>query len=369
MSLTVIQLLPALNAGGVERGTLEVAQALVEAGHRALVVSAGGRLVAPLEALGAEHISLPIGRKSPFSLRYVSRLHTLFMQSGADVVHARSRLPAWLAWRALGRMAATGRPRFITTVHGLYSVNRYSAIMTRGERVICVSHAAREYVREHYPGVDDTRLVVIPRGVDRTRYAHGYQPPAAWREAWRRNHPEWAQRRILTLAGRVNRRKGCHTLIELIAALRSRRLDVQGLIVGDAPGNRRRYPAQLSRRAAELGVADHFCLLGPRDDLREIFSHSDLALSLSEKPEAFGRTVTEALSLGTPVLGWDHGGAGEQLRAVYPHGAVPTGDSQALADRAEALLQDPPPVPRDHPYTLERMLRRTLALYREAVGS
>ena len=133
--LTVVQLLPALESGGVERSTLEIAEALLRAGHRAIVVSNGGRLLPQLEALGAEHVALDIGRKSPFTFRHVPALRKLFREVDADIVHARSRLPAWLAWFALRGMRER-RPHFVTTAHGLNSPSRYSAIMARGERVV-----------------------------------------------------------------------------------------------------------------------------------------------------------------------------------------------------------------------------------------
>ena len=145
--LTVVQLLPALEAGGVERSTLEIAAALLDAGHRAIVVSAGGRLQPALQAIGAEHIVLPIGRKSPLTMRHVPRLRALFRDTGADIVHARSRLPAWLAVAALYRMGKP--PHFITTMHGLHAPGRYSSVMLRGERVICVSETVRAYALRH----------------------------------------------------------------------------------------------------------------------------------------------------------------------------------------------------------------------------
>ncbi|NUS39539.1 MAG: glycosyltransferase, partial [Lysobacter sp.] len=147
--LTVVQVLPALEAGGVERSTIEIADALVHDGHRALVVSAGGRLLPELLATGAEHITLPIGRKSPLVLRHVPALRRLFAREGVDIVHARSRLPAWLARFALRGLRAP--PHFVTTVHGLNSPSRYSAVMASGERVICVSRTVRDYVLQHYP--------------------------------------------------------------------------------------------------------------------------------------------------------------------------------------------------------------------------
>ncbi|MDO9635842.1 MAG: glycosyltransferase, partial [Thiobacillus sp.] len=159
--LTVLQLVPALESGGVERGTLEVAQALVEHGHRALVISAGGRLVAPLAQCGAEHHTWPIGTKSFRTLRLVGKLRAFMQEHQVDIVHARSRVPAWIAWLAWRRMNPATRPRFVTTVHGMYGVNRYSRIMTQGERVIAVSNTVRDYILREYPDTPADRIQVI----------------------------------------------------------------------------------------------------------------------------------------------------------------------------------------------------------------
>ena len=167
--LTVLQVLPALDGGGVERGTLEVAAALAQRGHRSLVISAGGRHVDRLEAAGSRHIAWPIGAKTPLVLRWVRPLRRLLLEERVDILHARSRLPAWVAWLAWRGLPPERRPRFLTTVHGLYSVNAYSAVMTRGERIIAVSDTARDYVLANYPGVEPERIAVIHRGVDTAR--------------------------------------------------------------------------------------------------------------------------------------------------------------------------------------------------------
>jgi len=175
--LTVLQTLPALNSGGVERGTLEIARALVAAGHRSIVVSNGGRLVDQLVREGSEHITLPVHKKSLFSLFQVRPFRRLLTDINPDIVHARSRVPAWIAWLALRKMDLATRPRFITTVHGLYSVSPYSAIMTKGERVIVVSETVRNYVLKNYPSCPPERIQLIYRGVDEAEFSYGYQPP------------------------------------------------------------------------------------------------------------------------------------------------------------------------------------------------
>ena len=215
--LTVVQLLPAMESGGVERSTLEISDALVRAGHRAIVVSAGGRLVPRLLQTGAAHVALDIGRKSPLVLRHVAALRRLFAHERVDLVHARSRLPAWLGWRALRGMPVAGRPRLVTTVHGLNSASRYSAIMARGERVICVSGTVRDYVLQHYPRTDPQRLRVIPRGVDPAQFPRAPQPD-----------PQARARRLSTCARKSCAIRCCLSLSGSAAASRRSRPGFRG---------------------------------------------------------------------------------------------------------------------------------------------
>jgi glycosyltransferase involved in cell wall biosynthesis len=360
--LTVVQLLPALDAGGVERSTLEIAEALVRDGHRAIVVSAGGRLLPQLEATGAAHVALSIGRKSPLSLRHVPALRRLF--HGADIVHARSRLPAWLAWLALRGMGAD-RPRFLTTAHGLNSPSRYSAIMARGERVICVSNTVREYLLRHYPGVDPARLVVIPRGIDPAAFPRARTRDGAARERIAALHPSLGgDGPLLLLPGRGTRLKGHADAIALLAALRADGTDARLWMPGAVQGGREEYIAELAAQARAAGVADVLGMTAPTAAIAEAYAASDLVLQLSRKPEAFGRTVVEALSVGRPVLGWAHGGVGELLAELQPEGAAPPFDADALVRGARHLLAAPPSPLAAIPYTLRAMQDATLALYR-----
>jgi len=365
--LTVVQLLPALHSGGVERSTLEIAAALVAAGHRSIVVSAGGRLVERLVAGGSEHIALPIGRKSPSVFRAAFALRRTLAALKPDIVHARSRLPAWL-----GRFALRGlpepRPRFVTTVHGMNSPGRYSGVMRSGDAVICVSGTVRAYVLRHWPDTDPARLRVVPRGVDPEDFPRGYAPDAAWREAWAKQCPALQGGRVLLMPGRGTRLKGHAEAIELLALLRAEGHDLRLWLLGaDEPG-REAYLGELRALAAARGVADAVVASPPRHDVREAYAVADLVLQLSTKPEAFGRTVVEALSIGRPVLGWDHGGVGELLRTLYPAGAVAPGDRVALAQAARALLAAPPPMPVTIPHTLAAMQSATLELYDQLVA-
>lgn len=360
-----MQLLPELEVGGVERGTVEIARALVADGHRALVVSGGGRLVAGIDACGAEHHELSIGAKRVLTFALVRRLRRLIRENDVDIVHARSRLPAWIGRLAVRGIHPQERPHWVTTVHGPYTVNAYSAVMVSGARVIAISDFIRDYIEINYPAIDPRRIRVIPRGVDTDAYPHGFTPAPAWLDEWHTTNAALGGKRLLTLPGRLTRWKGQLNFIQLIARLRARELPVHGLLVGGAHRRKPQFARELRDAAAAAGVTDAVSFLGSRADLREILAISDLAFSLTNEPEAFGRTTIEALSLGTPVVGFDHGGTGEILRTVYPSGLVANGDVAAAAERAADLLAAAPPVPRLHPYTVARMQRATLALYAE----
>ena len=373
-ALTVVQLLPALESGGVERSTLEIADALVRAGHRAIVVSAGGRLVPRLLETGAEHVALDIGRKSLATLGQVRPLRELLAREGVDIVHARSRLPAWIGWRALRGMPGARRPRFMTTVHGLNSPSRYSAVMTYGERVVCVSDTVRDYVLRHYPRTDPAKLRVVPRGIDPEAFPSAPWPDRIARIGVSAPYPRLGgDGPLLLLPGRGTRLKGHADALILLARLRGDGLDARLWMPGARDPARADYVAELESRAAALGIADALAITPPTAAIANAYAASDLVLQLSRKPEAFGRTVIEALSVGRPVLGWAHGGVGELLRELQPAGAVAPFDMDALHAGARALLGDaaqravlhatmPPLVAR---YSLQAMQQSTLAVYRE----
>jgi glycosyltransferase involved in cell wall biosynthesis len=365
--LSVVQVLPELASGGVERGTLEVAQALVAAGHRSLVISGGGRMVAALEAAGSEHLTWNIGRKSPLTWRFVPRLRRLLAERGVDILHARSRVPAWVAYLAWRHMPADRRPRFVTTAHGVYSVNRFSEVMTRGECVIAVSESIRDYLRENFPRLDMARVRVIHRGVDAHAFPQGYEPEAQWITAWQVQFPELRNKYVLTLPGRITRLKGHPAFFRLLARLAAGDAGVHGLIVGDADSSGKAYADDLRRQVASARLPISFA--GHRNDMRDIYASSNLVLSLSSHPESFGRTVAEALSMGVPVLGYDHGGVGEVLQGAYPQGCVPVGDEEALFAKVLAFRDDPPRPVTPVPFTLEAMLSMTLALYDELASA
>lgn len=368
--LTVVQTLPALNSGGVERGTLEVARALVAAGHRSIVISNGGRMVEQLVREGSEHIALPVHRKSLASLWQVRPFRRLLQEIQPDILHVRSRVPAWVAWLAWRKLPPANRPHFLSTVHGLYSVSPYSAIMARGERVIAVSETVREYILKNYPQCPPERIALIYRGIDPAEFPYGHQPSAEWLAKWRTDFPQFEGKTLLTLPGRITRLKGHEEFIGLIAALRERGFkNVHGVIAGGFEENKQAYFEEIKAKVAQEGLSEAITLTGHRSDLREVLAVSDIAYSLTTKPETFGRTTLEALSLGTPVIGWNKGGIAEILKDRFPQGTVTPGDSAELLSKTVALLEQPTRPAPSNSFQLSAMLEQTLALYQQVAGA
>ncbi|WP_410210406.1 glycosyltransferase family 4 protein [Aquirhabdus sp.] len=364
--MKIIQLVPALNSGGVERGTLEVARALVAAGHESVVISSGGRMVAQLEAEGTRHITLPIHRKALSSLWQIRPLRKIILREQADILHVRSRIPAWLTHFALRKIPKPEKPVLISTVHGFYSVNRYSEIMTRADRVIAVSDSVVEYIRENYPACPIDKVTRIYRGITPEEFPHNYQPSQLWWQKTLHDFPELEHKVWLTLPGRITRLKGHETLLQLIAQLKDR-FPVHGVIVGDAHEKKQAYLAELHARVDQLGLSNHVTFVGHRNDIREWLAASDIVLSLSAQAETFGRTTLEALSVGTSAVGWNRGGVAEILKACYPQGLVEAENETALFNTVQSLLTTPlAPLPVTI-FQLSQMTEQTIALYAEMV--
>ena len=368
--MKVVQILPALNAGGVERGTLEIAARLVKEGHESIVVSDGGRLVPELEKAGSRHVAMPIHRKSLATLLQVRPMRRFLTKERPDIVHIRSRVPGWVTWLAWRGMDPATRPRLVSTVHGFYSVNRYSAIMTNGERVIAVSDSIRSYILENYPATAAEKIRVIPRGIEPGNYGVDFKPSADWLERWQVENPGLEGKIVFLLPGRITRLKGHEDFFQLIATLKREGLPVHGLVVGDTHEKKRVYLEELRASVEDHGISGDVTFTGHRSDIREIMAVSDIVFALSQQPESFGRTVLEAMALGKAVVGYDCGGVGELLATLFPAGKVPLGDKQRLAEVTRAVIRDRPvPEAVGEPFTLDAMCGATLGLYQELLSA
>lgn len=364
-SLTILHLLPDLEGGGVETDVAGLSAACVAAGHRCVVVSGGGRMVARIEAAGAQHIRMPIGRKSPLTLLCIPKIRRILSEYKVDIVHAHSRVPAWV-----GFLATRGRPgaHFVTSMHGLNTPGFFSAVMLRGERVIAVSQTVRAFIAKSYPRADLAKVEVIPRGVEAAAFPHGHRPSPEWRTRWEAEYPLLRGRFVMALVGRLTRLKGHHHALAALRLLLERGVDAHLLVVGGEDPRRRAYAAEV--RAAAAAFGDRVTFTGQRNDVREVLASCSAALSTSIKPESFGLAPLEALSLGVPVVGFDHGGVGEVMGAVYPEGLVPVGDIAAMAERLAALARGELGRPAaQQAFPLATTHACTLALYRTLVDA
>lgn len=333
----VLQVLPALNGGGVERGTVEMTEAIARAGGTALVASAGGRMVPQLHAVGGEHIALPLATKRPWSMAVnAGRIAALIRERGVQIVHARSRAPAWSAWFAARRIGV----HFITTYHapygeGLPGKRAYNAVMARGERVIAISQfIAREIERRH--GTDPARIRTIPRGADPAVF----DPARVSEERRRRLAGAWGLSgagEVVLLPARLSRWKGQAVLIDALARLN--RADVTTVLVGGDPT--RPYARELAARAARLGVAERVRIAGHCDDMPAALALASVVVNASTEPEGFGRVIIEGQAMARPVIAADHGGAAETIDHGRTGWRVPPGDPDALAEAIAAVLAMP----------------------------
>jgi len=365
MTMKVIQILPRLEGGGVERGTLEVANYLVDHNVDSIVVSQGGRLVSQLIDEGSTHLLMRVGDKSIQSLTSIHRLRRLFQELKPDIVHPRSRLPAWLAYLANKGVPEKFRPRFLTSVHGLHSVSRYSSIVGKGELVEAVSMTARRYVETNYKEVDTNKIRVIHRGIDPSVFFLGYRPSREWIETFESNLCQKGRPTIM-LPGRVSRLKGHKFFLDVVKTLYDKGTKVNALIVGDPE---KRNTGYMSALQAEVEKSDQLRqsvkFLPHRSDLRDIMAFCDLVVNFSNKPESFGRVVLESLSLGTPVVGFDYGGVGELLTSLYPQGKVAPNQLEQTVNTIQACLDSQTEIA-SHDFHLDSMCRKTLAFYEEA---
>jgi glycosyltransferase involved in cell wall biosynthesis len=366
--MKVIQILPELNAGGVERGTLEVGKYLVDQGHESMVISNGGRLVTQLETEGSRHITLQVHKKRLSSLKQVKVLRRLFEEERPDILHLRSRLPAWLAYLAWRKMDPQTRPRLVTTFHGFYSVNAYSKIMTRGEHVICVSNSVKDYVQKNYPDVPKEKLTVIHRGVDSVMFPYGFKPTPEWLEIWHQQYPQLEGKYVVTLPGRITRWKGQLDFIKVIAGLKEKEIPVHGLIVGEPHPKKLEFLEEVKSAISVAGVESNLTLVGHRSDLREVMAVSDVVVSCSTDPEAFGRVTLEALAIGKPVAAYAHGGVGEQLSSLFSTGCVQVGNTLEMVDYLTNWQKNPPEIDGNTKFTLESTLKSINTTYKELLS-
>ncbi|HIF08671.1 MAG TPA: glycosyltransferase [Sneathiellales bacterium] len=372
---TILQIIPEMEIGGAEQGTIDVAIAIKKAGWNSVVVSNGGVKTADLARGDVTHHELPVHSKNPWVVwRNASRLEHLIAAHNVDVVHVRSRAPAWSAYLAAKR---TGRP-LVTTFHGTYNENNrlkhlYNSVMTRGDRVIAISDFIANHVQERF-GIEGDKLVTVRRGIDLRRFNPGavnaqrmIQLSSLWRV------PDGA--RVIMLPGRLTRWKG--QLLILDALMELDRDDAFVLMVGDDQG-RFDYRDELDARIRNLGLGDRVRIMDDCQDMPAAYMLADVVVSASIDPEAFGRVPVEGQAMGRPVVAARHGGAIETVFDGVTGWLVQPSDPKALAwgirqaldlsnsDRAEMAEAARAWV--EERFTVDRMCEQTIEVYRSLMS-
>lgn len=368
-SLTVMQLLPELNSGGVERGTLEMGRHLSRNKHKSIVVSGGGRLVQQLEGEGTTHITKTIGSKSPIALTHILPLRRL-LKKGVDVLHLRSRMPAWIGYLAWLSIAPKKRPVLVTTFHGFYSVNAYSAIMSKGDGVIAVSEAIKQHIADNYNRTENVRLIF--RGVE----ADSFDPEFVSQDRIDRLVDKWGINKdlpVLMLPGRLTRLKGQEIFLKSLCLVQEKKF--QAVLVGDTEDNPG-YTAELLEYVKKNNLTEQVRLAGHCDDMPAAFMIADLVISASSlEPEAFGRTTVEAMAMGCPVIVTAHGGSLETVIPGENGWLVRPSDPQNLAEAIDQALSTKREILEDigeknrarvtEKFTAKAMCEQTLSFYFE----
>jgi glycosyltransferase involved in cell wall biosynthesis len=370
----IMQVLPSLVTGGVERGAADVAAALVAAGWKSIVVSEGGPMVREIERAGAIHVTLPVASKNPFTMRRnIGRLVEVGRAHGVDLVHARSRAPAWSARSAAREL---GVP-FVTTFHGTYNFGNpikrwYNSIMAKGVRVIAISDFIAKHAIANY-GVSPAIVRVIHRGVDVARF----DPARVSAERVIKLARDWRLPDglpVIMLPGRLTRWKGQTLLIDAAAKLGRR--DVVVLFVGSDQG-RVSYRRELENLVRKRGLEGIVRIVDHCNDMAAAYMLADVVVSASTDPEAFGRVVAEAQAMGRPVVAPEHGGAPEILKPGETGWLFRAGDSDGLAEALRAALALDPASRDDlaghaiahvnDRFTKARMCAATLDVYEEVL--
>ncbi|HEY8950480.1 MAG TPA: glycosyltransferase family 4 protein [Rhizomicrobium sp.] len=376
----ILQVIPALDTGGAERTTLDVAAALVREGFTALVASRGGRLEDELARSGAELVRMNAASKSPrIMLSNALGLRDLIRKRNVKLIHARSRAPAWSALTA----ASMADIPFVTTYHGIYNAGNplkrfYNSVMVRADAVIANSQWTADHIlREHKR--KPKRLVVIPRGVDLEVFDPGAVSPdrtAQMRRDWGVGEEDF----VALLPGRLTRWKGQGVLIDAMARLKDegRLGNARAVFAGDAQG-RDEYEKELREKIDAAGLSAHVFIVGHVSDMATAYAASDVVVSASTDPEAFGRVAAEASAMAKPVIAADHGGARETVLTNVSGFLAPPGDAVALAQALEKVIATPPHgrinmgmAGRAHiirNYSRERMCRETIELYRSLIAT
>lgn len=360
--MNILQILPELNVGGVETGTVDFAKYLMAQGHKAVVVSHGGALVEELEKIGCTHHILPVHKKNIFSVvSSVKQLKAIIEQEDIDIVHARSRVPAWIAFFACRKTKAV----LVTTCHGYYTSHFFSRPMGWGKRVIAISEVIGRHMVHDF-GVPADIVRVIPRSVDLSKFQITRADKAS-------DAPK-----VITMIGRITPLKGHPYFLKAMSLVVRQMPNVKVQIIGDAPPKKKSYKDELVMLTKRLGLSAHVEFLGNRRDIPQLLAHSDCLVLSTVTQEAFGRVILEAQAAGVPVVATKVGGVVEIIDDGKTGLLVMPKDPEGMAKAVIRILQDPHLSARmveqsqkriDERYTIRHMAEATINVYKEVLES
>ena len=353
--MKVLQILPQLNLGGVERGTLDLSKALIQNGHDAFVISGGGILVNELEKSGATHYEMPVHIKSLKTLFLAKKLSEKILSINPDIVHVRSRMPAWVNYRAFKKLQ--NKPVLVSTFHGLYSFPIYSKVMSFVDHTIAISNTVESYIIQNYD-LEKKDITIIPRGCDPNTFNNVSIDPKE-KDDLLNEFPQIKGKKVLTIPGRITKWKGIAEFIQLMSLLDN---SYHGLVVGPTAKSKKRYFNKLLAKVSSLNLDNRITFTGSRRDISNIYKISDIVYNLSQTPEPFGRTMIEAIACGTKVVGWNHGGASEILKKLFPQGLVDLDEMEKLRDTT-VTIANTSSTPSENTFTAKRMTDSTIDLY------
>lgn len=370
----ILQVLPSLKSGGVERGTIEIAEALKLRDYTPLVASAGGAMVNQLKRRDIEHITLPLATKNPWGIaRNIRKLEEIIRDRKVDIVHARSRAPAWSSYLACKKTDCA----FVTTFHGVYSLGgklkqKYNAVMTKGHRVIAASQFIYDHILQHYD-MDEDRLRLIARGVDTQAFSIQSITPSRTIELAKKlgvNH----RQPLILLPGRLTDWKGHEVLIEALSLVKNDHY--QCLLVGDDK-HHHHYKKRLLDKIKHTSIKGSIAIRRHVSDMPALYGLASIVVSASTRPEAFGRVAIEAQSMERLVIATNHGGSTETIIDGKTGWLVEPDNPKALADALEEALHfnevqrhkmtKAAAKHMDEHFTLQQMIDKTLAVYDELV--
>ncbi len=359
--MKIVQVLPELNEGGVERGVVELNREFVKKGIESFVISLGGKLENQINLDGGTFIKFDVCSKNIFTtISRINSLKKILKELKPDIIHVRSRVPAWLVYFANKRLNI----KVVSTVHGFNSVGFYSSIMQKADAVICVSNSIKEYIQKNYQ-TPQSKITVIPRGIDLELFN-----PSNLDEDFINEFKEkydLKDKFIISSVGRVTQLKDYETFIKAINLVKKEIPSLKALIVGGTRSDKEDYLNSLKTLIKELNLEDNIIFTGSQSKIAEIYALSDVVVSSSKKPESFGRAVAEAIALNTPVVATNHGGVKDIIIENQNGFFFEVGDDKSLANnilKSKKLSFDGYNYISNN-FSLENMLDKTMVVYKK----